>query len=322
MSEPLPILPALKPYDWPARTYALSRPLIAFQGMPNVPWVGYGYNHPYSFEFISRESIPGETPEEHIRIIEQAALRNLRLRPLSWKLETVNLGIFRRRLPLLIGSDDFLAAERILDPRAMLHAAEMLHTRRLAVGIPCRGVLVATKARLPKSLLRRFSAMVAAQYYKPRSAAISPTVFMVEDGQVIGAITGLEQAGQRMAQAEASREPEVYLNAVISADRDTGQETLHLLAGCHDFQRLTEALVPAFVQGAEEMSRRADFSGLVRVVLIPEMVPAEPELGQNIERLRQHLNGVIEELRLLTPSGQPVQICVVYGTPEESRHAA
>lgn len=321
MAERLPILPSLKPHDWPARAYALSRPLVAIQGVPHVPWVGYGYNHAYSFEFLSRESFPNGGPEEHIRMIEQAALRNLRQRPVTWKLESVRLGIFRR-LPLLICSDDFLAAEHILDPRAMLQAAEMLKTRRLAVGVPSRGVLVATRAPLPKKLMRQFSAMVAAQFYTPRAAAISPTVFVVEDGQIIGAITGQEQAGQRMAQEEERRAAEVYINAVISADRATGKETLHLLTGSSDLERLTAAVLQAFVQGAEQMSQRADFSGLVRVVLIPEMMPTSADLQENIERLQQHLRGVVEDLGLRAPSGGPIQVNVVYGRPEETGHAA
>lgn len=347
MAENEPILPALKPYDWNGREYALCRPLINAGELRAVPWLGFGYNRPNSFEFVSRESFPSGSTEDHIRLIEQAALRNLRERPLDWKVENVRLGRFVlgwfRRMKLLIGTGDFLAAEHLLDPIAMRQAGTLLKSRRILVGAPSRGVLVATKARQSKGNLARFSAMVSTQYYHSRVAPISPVVFIVEDGEIKGALPGSEQAGMEIQQPEDAGQPAgdqhgnsavneapavgdlkgVLLQAIITADRTTGKETLHLLAGDSDFDRLSQALTGAFAKGVGDMLSHPDFSGQVRIILVPELTPRTPDFDARLAHLQEHFRGIAEDLNLVETNGErainpPLEVRVVYGQEQEN----
>ena len=317
MSEEQVILPALKPHDWSASGFVLCRPLITVANVPFIPWVGFGYDHAHTFEFVSRDSFPSTNTDETLRMIEQAALRNLRQRPVTWRIERVPLGwgVFGHLLPqrVLLLSGDMLAAERILDAQAMKYAAKMLRARKILVGIPCRGVLVATNARQSSGRLAHFSGMVSTQYHSNHTAPISPSIYIVENGQITGALTGQEQAGLMVAPAQYDGKEKSFFRAIITADRATGQETLHLLAGAADFHQLETEMVSAFAKSVEEMMERSDFSGQVRIILVPELVARTTDLDARIAYLQNHFAGIAAELNQMRPLEKPLQVSVIYG---------
>lgn len=315
MTNPPPILPALKAADWAGREHAVCRLLLPTdEGNQTVPWVAYGYDHPHTFEFLTRQNLPGGVTPEQLQLIEHAAIRNLRTLPALWQQQEVTLGRFKK-LHMLVCADHFLAAEHILHRDFLLEAHTRLKAEWLAVGIPRRGFLFATNAQQNREALGRFCAAISAQYYRGSSAPISPTVFVVIDGQTVGMIKGQEETGRAFAEAEAQEEAELFLRTMLARHNETGKESLHILAGGPDMDRLGQAVLHIIVTNLGELLKREEFGGMIRVIIIPELTPATPNLPAALQSLEAHLQGVLAELTSQTSSNLPLQVTLQYGLP-------
>ncbi len=315
MPENQIILPALKPDDWLGREHAICRPLVPEQNLPGGPWIGFGYNYSTAFEFITQESLPAGNTINQVRLIEQAAVRNLQSRPVHWKIEEVRTGLFRR-MRLLVCGEDALASERILDKKFLLQAQIEMKTSQLAVGIPYRGLLIATDAHQNAKVQARFSAMVSTQYHRAQSIPISPRVFLVQDGEIIGILTGQEAAGKGLTGQKSWTTEQVYINPVVITDPATQQETLYLLTGSQDLDQLTNGIKGVFLQSVEAMKLRDHFCGSVQVVLLPEFTPQAPGLANLIIDLQNNLQQAVKEASEPTRAGSLIQVSVLYGTSE------
>jgi HEAT repeat protein len=319
MPEASQVLPVIKPHNWLGREYALCRPMVLPEDLPDSPLVGFGYDLKNNFEVITRENFPSDHLSDSLRMIEQAAMRNLRERPVHWKIEVVKLGPFWN-MRLLVCGEDNLACERILDEKFLQEAQSELRAQKIAVGIPYRGLLVAANASSQDDTLARFSAMVSAQYHQPLSAALSPQVFLVQDGKIVGIVTGQEKAGRKLAGTESRGGSQVYINASVTTDQTTGGEKLQILAGSPDFEQLVEALQTAFTRNLEQMLEHPDFSGSIQIVLVNEITSPGSALELNRATLLEFYQSYIASAGIKTLKGKPVEVSVMYGAPDEALH--
>jgi len=203
MSDTL-LLPCLQQPAWQGKDRVVARPLWR-ESSPYVPWVALGYDQPSAFQFLDRARAPkGRSPSE----LESEAIRNLLQRPVSWQDLELDLGGFRR-LKMLVATDEF-TAERILDPAFLLEAQRALDAAGLLVAIPRRGFLVVTALDANVERVHTFGAVAATQFQSGESEPITPALFTVRNGQVVGAVDVVARAvvpPELMAATRAAGDP-------------------------------------------------------------------------------------------------------------------
>ena len=283
-----PILPCLKEAAWPGSRSSVCRPLWSGEKLASMPWVAYGYDEPHTFAFLSRADF--EKLQKTQPAVEREAIENLGKRRAAWQAVEVKMGFFKR-LQMLVCGDDFLAAERILDHLFLMRGHATLRAPVLAVGVPRRGVIMATNFDQAKDKLAAFAAAVVGQYRRGESAPICPNLLVVKDGKIVGAVDASVPAPPQPAEEDTDGSDVT----TIVARNDAGGHGLHILIGGDDFDRLSRDAVNALADGLSKHGSTPGFSGLVKVVILahtPEHVTKE------LPRLEAHLRAVAAEARL------------------------
>lgn len=164
----------LKPGDFP-RDHGVCRELIEGSGSGDarMPVVFVGHDQPNTFAYL-----PAQSPDADRSFAE--ALANLA----RLELEAVPHEI--AGLQVLVVSDHFYASEKILDEAFMRGLQRRLGAELLAAAVPYKGLLLVTHQVVPPAVAG-FVAAAAALHKNTRGApALSPVVFLVRDGKVVG----------------------------------------------------------------------------------------------------------------------------------------
>jgi hypothetical protein len=204
---------------------------------------------------------------------------------------------------MLACGDDFLAAERILDPGFMREAQTRLKARGLLVGIPRRGLLVVTDGEGGVDRISPFVTMVSMQYHRAESP-IGPALFAVKDGAIVGIVEAGAEAGKptsRDADDEDGDDEDVdeeqedagapYITMLVVED-SPGVERIEICAGGEDFERLSSGIVSALAGALTRHGSRPGFGGEIRVVILG-YTPAA--VRKELPRLKAHLEGILAE---------------------------
>lgn len=290
------LLPCLKERKWRGREQTVCRALWEKDVSAGMPWLAVGYDHPHTFEFINTERLVELNTTESA--LEAQALLNLSKRQATWQpLDAdINGG---KRLHMLLCTDDFYAAERIVDPDFMREAQRRLNARGLLVGVPRRGVLMATNGEQDDQILSAFGAAVVGQFSRGETALISPILFGLKDGAIVGIVEAVADAllpdgepygaggGEEQDDADAP-----YVSVVVTRN-DRGSEDVRLLAGGQDGVRLAKAIESAFMQLLKGHGPRKEFSGHFQIVVLG-MTP--PPARKHIPSVLEHLRGICSEL--------------------------
>jgi hypothetical protein len=305
------LLPCLKPFAWDGRGDTVCRPLWDGQQSDQMPWVAIGFDRPHTFEFIDATRL--EAAKTSRQALETRALANLQARPAEWKPMIVRIKE-DDELQMLLCTGDYFSAERILDPDFMMRAQQALTATAIVVGVPRRGVMFATANQSPQHLMA-FAAAVAAQYARAESPEISPLLFGMKDGVILGIAQTMVPAPAAAAPARASgspegdgaeSDPEAPYISTITVQNKRGKEDVHLLAGGPDGQRLAKAIETAFGHVLKAQMQRKEFSGHIHLVVLPMMPPAE----------RTHLTATIKHLRGicadLSTGDEPYRLTVTF----------
>lgn len=305
------LLPTLKQADWSGRTKAVCRPVMPDIQSPFMPLLAFGYDHPHTFEFLTLEKLAemGRSIEE----IEQIALNNLRQRPVKWDEQVAELG-GGAALRILIGVDDYYAAEHILNPDFTRDAQLILETELLAIGIPCRSYIIATSGIQQQEVLGTFAALVSAQFYRGDSTPITPAVFGVQNGSFIGMLSGGEESGRKMVEEqEYQTRDNLYLSGMEVPDSE-GKVQVEILVGSPDLHKMAGAILGAFNQTLNDFISREDFGGKIHIRIIPSIVPDSPVLRQMMATMTAHLQGIALDIARTMGAEQPVTVELYYGT--------
>lgn len=305
MAEPRLILPCLKDPNWEGSEDSICRRLDLDVDSSQLPWIAFGYDGAQAFEFLSKSALQslGKTPEQ----IEREALRNLRLRKASWETVEAKMGFFRK-LTILACTNDYFSSERILDVGFMRDVQNRIKAGGLAVGIPRRGVLMVTKTDQPPKHLWAFAAGVSAQYHRGETAPITPSVFAMVDGKVVGILEGGSEAGRQAVERERAAGGSVFLTKLNVANPETGREDVHFLVGGVNVQELTTAIQSAFTETVNTELKRKEFGGHIRVVILSDLI--SEEVRTHLPKIVARLLALAEETKLTTASGEPVRISV------------
>ncbi len=183
---PLPLFPLLMAEDWKRAPTQVARPIIVGPRLPGIPLVAMvhlipepGGGNP-NRAFIRTERV--ESIGKTVGDFEKEALHNLALRPASWKVESPIPNV-----KIASVTDDYLAAERILDPAFLAKGQALLGSNHLLVGVPGRHRLYATaldEVMKDKTALLAFKLWNESEFATSGDAKTTPHLFMVLGGKI------------------------------------------------------------------------------------------------------------------------------------------
>lgn len=282
------LLPCLKERAWNIGV-SVCRPLWEQQASDYMPWLAVGFDSPTSFEFVTTQAVA--TMNTTREALERQALKNLRQRPVAWEpldVDAPNGTKFRG----LVCHDDFLAAEHILDRAFMLEAQRRLNASRLFVGVPRRGMLLCTNGEQDAIREAVFGTLVAEEFSRGESAVISPLLFAVQDGAIVGLIETYAEtivpggAPNGVQPSDESDENAPYLSAMVVGN-DRGTEDVKLMVGGDDAERLARDMQYSFVSLLHKHMPRPEFSGHMTIVVLGYTpVSARPLIEKVIAHLK------------------------------------
>ncbi len=186
------LMPSLRVRDGVELEELLWRPLLPEVPRVELPIVVCGIDGESTFGMIRRDAL-AKSPDD----AWAEALANLAAEDVELAQVTAN------EVTMIAVSGSFYAAEKLLDP-AQLHSLHArLDTPTLLAATPARGGLLVIAAGDADA---RFAALVRERYETAGARAISPAVWVVEDGQVIGLLrnSGLTRADTSGVRAETS----------------------------------------------------------------------------------------------------------------------
>jgi len=164
----------LKPGDFP-RERGVCRDLLEGSGPVDarMPIVFLGRDQPNTFAYLSPDS-----PDIEKSFAEALAnLARLDLEPVLHDIAGIQVHVV---------SDHFYASEKILDVAFMKRMQRRLGAELLAAAVPYKGVLLVTDQVVPPAIAG-FAAAAAGLFGNSGGApALSPVVFLVKDGKVVG----------------------------------------------------------------------------------------------------------------------------------------
>lgn len=166
----------LKPGDFP-REHGVCRPLLEAKGpsAARIPLVFVGRDQPNSFAYL-----PAGSPDADRHFEEaHANLAKLDLPAVPHDIGGVKVHVV---------SGDFYASEKILDRAFLRDLQGKLGAELLAAAVPHKGLLLLTDRVVPPEVAG-FVALAAVLHRETRGAPpLSPVVFLVRDGEVVGHI--------------------------------------------------------------------------------------------------------------------------------------
>lgn len=186
------LMPSLRLRDGIELEELVWRPLLPEVPRVELPIVVCGIDGESTFGMIRRDALtkpPDEAWEE--------AFANLAA-------EDVELAqVIANDVSMLAVSGSFYAAEKLLDPAQLRALHQRLDTPTLLAATPARGGLLVIAAGDADA---RFAALVREKYDAAGARAISPAVWIVEDGEITGLLrnSGLTRADTGGVRAETS----------------------------------------------------------------------------------------------------------------------
>ena len=150
------------------------RPLLPAHADADVPVIVYGIDGESTFGMIRRQLLEGDLEDAF-----EAARANLAAEPVAIE----ELHADEMILYAITGS--YYAAEKLLDAAFLRRLHRELGVRRLAAAVPARGLLLVIAADAPVHL-HRFAALARLRHDDSGGRALSPAVFLVEAGEVVG----------------------------------------------------------------------------------------------------------------------------------------
>lgn len=171
-----PLLVNLKPGDFP-RDRGVFRPLLEEGGAADarMPVVFVGRDHPNSFAYLPAGS-PGVE-----RCFAEALANLARI-----ELQAVPHEI--AGFELLVVGGHFYASEKILDEAFMKGLHRRLGSELLAAAVPHKGLLLVTDKVVPPAVAGIVAAARVLHDNSEGAPPLSPLVFLVKDGKVVGHI--------------------------------------------------------------------------------------------------------------------------------------
>jgi hypothetical protein len=317
-----PFYPLLKPFDWADRAKEagmLVRPLSPDVALPaHTPVVGLAVDAGEAVAFLKRSDLPELLDDDEIAAIACQNLRELIGREGSFEAFEIPCPEGAVRVLSLQGS--YYASEALLVPDTLAFAHDELGAETLAAAAPIRGRLMLTDADGSAPALYAFASVVARTFSMAEVAPISPHVFGVRDGRLVGYLDGLERIQMDAAnEAQAERETEAGAIAVRGA-RWAGEdgETLVYVFTTEDPELLLATVEEVLRGEAQDRDGSRELSGMLHaaIALTPPLAEARETLEPRLLTLVEFLDKQFETLGLGPREGCPFRVSFDFELPE------
>lgn len=177
-----PLLFTLKPAGWEPAAKLVAEPIASGLEVAgaSVPLMVYGHDRPNTFAMLGVDKA-GVPPRAELRA---QALRTLA----EVEVETERLDLGGIEIAVVHGS--YFAAEKILDVAFLRRLHDELGCELLAAAVPEKARLLVTKGIAGPAALAGFLAVAKGIYDADEGGRqLSPTVFAIQDGAIVGVLT-------------------------------------------------------------------------------------------------------------------------------------
>ena len=314
------LFPALKPAEWVAE----ARDHVALQGIylseeikDHEPAIGYVHDNPQTVAFV-----PSNTLSEQLSIadVHDHAMNNLERRLASIEWQELS---FDPRVPdldtitglVLVG--DYFTSEAILSETIMKKAHDMLNSAMVMAIVPQRGELFVSplvSEENPEYERVVFAQFAIKKFFNPEQAPISPNVFILRNGKIVGNIGGMEEIidkAREMAEAEQQQEAALLEhNGKLTGNEEGAALAISVNAHCVEtMNRNLQHVIRHYVQAVLEES---SFDGNVHVAV--KLVDPAVDAGQHdavqldLNSMAQFLTDQFAALNFTGRNGSPVTV--------------
>jgi len=241
------LVPTLQPHDYANRSLVVHDSLFE-DPSPWAPWLTFADDSPRT-RTLRTEGDAQALMEEAVASLETMAYSIDVMEP--------EPGGQPFRIGVLEGGE--YACEQILNPVAMQALAAALGCRRMVVGVPFRGVVMAVDMEMPREHVGQFLFFVSAQYFHARTQPLSPLGMLVIDGILCGQAPGMEESGRAVDLADPDHVP-----AEVSIVQE--EDGLQVVVAGNDRKACTDslqaALLPRLLVQPEPIAVRVQFQHL------------------------------------------------------------
>ena len=314
------LFPALKPAEWvkSARGHvAMQNIFLTDEIRDDEPVVGYVHDNPQTVAFVPSGSI-GDALS--IAQLHQHAMDNLerRLAAVNWEelsfdAEIAGFGTVGG----LVLAGDYFASEALLSESIMKKAHERLNSAMLMAIAPQRGELFVTQLiseEDPEPERVVYAQFAIKKFFKAEQAPISPNVFIVRNGKVVGHISGMEDIiaqARSMAEAELKKEAEL-LDHRAQLKGVAGNTALEITVTAHCIETMYLNLQHAIRNYTQAASQESSFNGSVNVVVTVTDSGVKPDdhntVVAELNALSQFLTEQFASLNMKGSDGSPVSV--------------
>ena len=314
------LFPALKPADWVTNArghVALQSIFLGNEIKDNEPVVGYVHDNPQTVTFVPSDSVGDQLT---ITDIHKHAMDNLerRLAAVNWEELSFDTDIEGLgTIGGLVLTGDYFASEAILSESLMKKAHQQLDSAMLMAIAPQRGELFVTQLVSEENPEREriiFAQFAIKKFFKADQAPISPNVFIVRNGKIVGTIGGMEQIiaeARNMAEAEQKQEAALLEHGGrLKGNQDDTALEISVKAHCVEtmYQNL-QHIIRHYVQA---VTKEASFNGSVDVVVTVEDSILKPDdrdtFGAELNNMCQFLTEQFAALNMKGSNGSPVTV--------------
>lgn len=305
-----PIYPLLKSNDWADQMLDSGEIMSSsfYSGTienQRNPVVAYCYDMGENVTFLRSNDLGLSINPE---VLHDQSLKNLSLAladATGW--QYIDFGDGLKEMEVIVFSGNYYCAEGVLLADVMKRAHKKLDAKILAVSIPARGKMFAINAHAVDDHLQRFIMASIRQYYNAESTPISPVIWHVIEGNVVGYIEGTDELEEiiesELLQEDLDRIEEqdnvsqtVHVEGIAINDEDG--ETLHLTFTTEDWRILINTIESVAQSIADKYSGSKDLSGRINIIVTTtETVRKnQDQLEDNLVKLISFLNNQMQSI--------------------------
>ena len=256
------ILPILKPEGYRDNVaFFLKENLF---NNPSSPVIAYGIDKITHIEY--NHSVDGDNFQAKLNEAREMALENIKkIHP------TIQVQLVEGDKVAFVSGHEY-ASEKILDKEFVMKIAEKLGASDLMVGIPFKGQLIATDSSA--TIRAKFPAVIIKYFENPQQDVISPHVFLMRQGEIIGI------GGNNLKEKEGT-------TFAISEDQHTHNFTVTVI--CSSIEELKTIVNTTYQQILLTIMKTSEFGGKITYNIDGELQDSS-ELRERCKSFKDQIN--------------------------------
>lgn len=294
--QPVHFFPLIKSNNWAQQIQTNSictRPFFAgdIDSVRN-PVISYCLDMGENVTFLKKKDMSSDMTTDHLHDQAMQYLHIALADVAGW--QDIDFGDDLPNMNVITLSGNFYCSEGILSSKIMQRAHKKLNTDLLAVSIPYRGKMFAIDARDQEQHLRRFVMANIRQYFSANNSYISPIIWNVADGNIIGYMQNTETLERiievDMLSGKQLKDTEIQVSGM--AFHETEGHTILLLFITKNWKLLVHTAEHVSQTITLKYNRDKNLSGRIKlVILLTETIKSQKSgVTEQMEQLVSFLN--------------------------------